>query len=85
MDWCAIVYEHANYKGWQELIPTGKKTLANNDGLSSVKVKPGCAIDLYKHIDLNGNFVEVVKTLVADEDFAEGYNDEVSGVVCSCD
>lgn len=81
--WCARLYEHRNYKGWtQEIIEQGHvKILSDrNDELSSVKVKNGCTLRLYK----NHGKDELMDIVTKHKSFLNNYNDQISSLSCYC-
>jgi len=81
-DWCAKVYEHGSYGGWEEVIYEGRKNLVHrNDAISSVKVNTGCSVSFYHHT----NYVGYMVTYSAGTTFV-GYNnnDRASSVICQC-
>ena len=50
-----------------------------NDKTSSVRVRPGCILSLFKHI----NKVELLYSLTTDVSLL-GHNDQVSSLSCAC-
>ena len=84
-DWCAKIYEHVGYSGWEKVIQeTSHLDLKNeNDQTSSVRVKPGCTLNLFK----NHNNDELLDSLTADVSALgkhSTYNDQVSSLSCTC-
>ena len=87
-DWCAKLYKQKNYNqevhGWVKVIQeTFIFTLLEsnvNDQTSSVRVKPGCVLNLYK----NKNKVWLLDSLTADVSDLSAYNDQVSSLSCYC-
>ena len=86
-DWCAKLYYNAyynsNHLGWEKVVGeisqfdlTGNK----NDQASSVKVKPGCTLKLFKDHDNVG----LLYSLTADVPFLSAHNDQVSSLSCTC-
>ena len=51
-----------------------------NDQTSSVRVKPGCTLDLFR--DYNNGVL--LSSLTADVSFLSAYNDQVSSLSCTC-
>ena len=51
-----------------------------NDQTSSVKVKSGCTLKLFKH----HNDGVLLSSLTADLSFLGAYNDQVSSLSCTC-
>ena len=51
-----------------------------NNHASSVKVRPGCTLKLFKE----HNIVGLLDSLTADVSFLEDYNDQVSSLSCTC-
>ena len=51
-----------------------------NDQTSSVKVKPGCTLKLFKH----HNDGVLLSSLTADLSFLGAHNDQVSSLSCTC-
>jgi len=82
IDWCAKIYEHANYRGWEKVIQeTSRLELTNkNDQTSSVRIKPGCTLKLFKHYNSPG----LLDSLTAGVWFLSAYNDQVSRLSCTC-
>ena len=87
-DWCAEIYENKNYNqgigGFVKVIPEDfiytMQLTNDNDQISSVKVKPGCVLNLYK----NYNKIWLLDTLTADVSELSAYNDQVSSLSCYC-
>ena len=80
-DWCAKLYEHDDFNGWEQVIPeTDYGTPSHNDAVTSIKVRDGCTFKAFKHIDK----AELLETLTNDEAHLEHNNDEVSSFSCSC-
>ena len=87
-DWCAKIYEHAKFKGWEKVVgETTQLDLTGNENnqLSSVRVRPGCTLHLFK----NSNNDDTKKSLTSDDngfnnDFNHDYNDQVSSLSCTC-
>ena len=85
LDWCAKLYQHGSYKGWEKVV--GETTQLDltgneNDQLSSVRVRPGCTLDLFKHSNNDGFLV----SLTGDVSYHELHdsNDQVSSLSCTC-
>ena len=80
-DWCAKLYEHDDFNGWEQVIAeTDYGTPSHNNAVTSIKVRDGCTFKAYKHVDK----VELLETLTSDESHLEDNNDEVSSFSCSC-
>ena len=84
-DWCAKIYQHGDsdaYSGWEKVIQeTSNLDLTNeNDQTSSVRVKPGCTLNLFR----NYNNGELLGSLTADVSALSAYNDQVSSLSCTC-
>ena len=81
-DWCAKIYEDNGYSGWEKVIQeTSNLDLTNeNDQTSSVRVKPGCTLNLFR----NYNNGELLGSLTADVSALSAYNDQVSSLSCTC-
>ena len=83
VDWCAKLYRHENYKGWESIVEqTSQLDLQNghNNRVSSVKVKPGCTLKLYKGHSNTG----LLGTWTSDDTFLDGSNDQASSLSCDC-
>ena len=80
-DWCAKYYEHSDYNGWEKVVgEISQLDLTNeNDQTSSVKVRPGCTLTLFKH----WHKVELLYSLTTDVSLL-GHNDQVSSLSCAC-
>ena len=79
---CASLYEHKNFGGWKEDVDMGEgNILHRNDHVSSVKVRQGCTLNAYRHI----NFKDMMFTVTEDvtrlhhED-----NDHMTSYRCYC-
>ena len=86
-DWCAKYYQHAYYNayynGWERVVGEISQfdlTGNENDQASSVKVKPGCTLKLFK----DHNNVGLLYSLTADVTFLSAHNDQVSSLSCTC-
>ena len=80
-DWCAKLYEHNSFNGWEQVIPeTDYGTPSHDDAVSSIKVRDGCTFKAYKH----HNKGELLETLTNDKAGLEHNNNEVSSFSCSC-
>ena len=84
-DWCAKLYEHAISNGWEKVV--GETTQLDltgneNDQLSSVRVRPGCTLHLFKNSNNDGFLV----SLTGDVSYHELHdsNDQVSSLSCNC-
>ena len=51
-----------------------------NNHASSVRVKPGCHLKLFKE----HNDIGLLYSLAADDSFLSAYNDQVSSLSCTC-
>ena len=84
LDWCAKLYQHGSYKGWEKVV--GETTQLDltgneNDQLSSVRVRPGCTLHLFKYSNNDG----FKKSLTSDvHGFINSFNDGVSSLSCTC-
>ena len=57
-------------------------TKEENDKTSSVRVRPGCTLKLFK--DYTHNSIKLLGSLTKDVGFLTAYNDEVSSFSCTC-
>ena len=83
-DWCAKLYQHAYYGGWEHKVEetNGKRVgihASKNDEVSSVKVKTGCKFTAYKDYYGNASF-----TINEDMDWFREANDQLSSYSCIC-
>ena len=83
--WCAKLYEHGNYLGWQhEVSETLDESLVEhgkNDKVSSIKVRPGCTFKGYHHSGLN----DLMFTVSSDMSFVGiDNNDKMTSFSCEC-
>ena len=81
-DWCSKVYEHDDFNGWE--IAVGETTqldLTGNeeDELTSVRVRPGCTLNLFENLYNEG----LLGSLTSDVSLVN-YNDKVSSLSCTC-
>ena len=85
----AIVYEHADYKGWKVNFSVGEFNLPNiearggkNDQISSLKVMPGYRAKLYEHADFKGKEVIFTPGNYNFKDFLKkgAKNDDISSI-----
>jgi hypothetical protein len=82
-DWCAKIYEDDDFGGWE--IVVGETTLLNlntiqfEDKLTSVRVRPGCTLDLFDHWNNDG----LLGSLTSNVSLVN-YNDKVSSLSCTC-
>ena len=82
-DWCAKIYRHINYGGWEKVIQeTNMLDLrgSKNNHASAVKVYPGCTLKLFNE----HNNVGLLESHTTDVSFLSAYNDEVSSLSCTC-
>ena len=79
--WCAKIYQHWRFNGWKKEVGFGQFDLLENenDEISSVKVRPGCTLKLFR----DPNNVGLLDSLTTDADFLSGYNDQVSSFSCT--
>merc|ERR1711892_276721 len=82
-DWCAKLYQHNWYNGWQMVV--GAERRINhlkhlNDQTSSVRVRHGCTLKLFKHV----NYDWLLGSLTHDVSALPAYNDQVSSLTCTC-
>merc|ERR1712241_1349725 len=86
--WCAKLYEHRDYKGWEEIVREEVMPVnlnkAHNDQLSAAKVNNGCTLKLYKHYNHHIHDQILLDILTSNLSFTSGYDDEVSSVSCTC-
>ena len=81
-DWCTKIYEHIDFKGWEKVVgETSQLDLTGNeeDELTSVRVKPGCTLNLFE----NHNNQKFMESLTADASSLKK-NDKASSVSCTC-
>ena len=85
-NWCAKLYEHGGYSGWEYLIPetNGVTNIdsSKNNGASSVKVRNGCQFVAYQGYD--GQNLLVTLTEDSDTEFVTNHNDKTSSYSCNC-
>jgi hypothetical protein len=83
-DWCAKIYEDAKFNGWEKVVFSMTRldlTGNENDQLTSVRVRPGCTLHLFKNSN-NDGFLE---SLTSDISYhGTIYNDQVSSLSCTC-
>ena len=87
-DWCAKIYEHYWYNhyykyGWLKVVGAGSRLNLHsylNDQTSSVRVRPGCTLKLFK----NFNYGWLLGSLTYDVSALTAYNDQVSSLTCTC-
>ena len=90
-DWCAKLYEHGKFTGW-EFIATetnengvnGVKSFiasSKNNAVSSIKVRNGCQLTAYQ--ETNGE--NPLFTINKDLSFDLSTNDKLSSYSCTCD
>ena len=85
-DWCAILYEHKDFKGWSKVIRVTSLldlggTIYDN-AITSVRVRPGdsCILGLYEHWG-----VGLLESRTDDDkELNDDKNDKVSSVSCTC-
>ena len=83
-DWCAKIYEHDDFTGWEKVV--GETTQLDltgneNDQLSSVRVRPGCTLHLFKNSNNDGSSMSLTSD---DNGFNFSFNDQVSSLSCTC-
>ena len=82
-EWCARLFQHADYKGWtQEIHEEHHVEISSdrNDELSAVKVKDGCTLKLYRHYGKK----ELVYIATKHNSFLKNDNDMISSLSCHC-
>ena len=87
-DWCAKLYQHYWYNhyynyGWLKVVGAGSRLNLHsylNDQTSSVRVRPGCTLKLFKHI----NYDWLLGSLTYDVSALTAYNDQASSLTCTC-
>ena len=82
-DWCAKYYQDSYFNGWEKVVgKTSQLDLSGNenDQASSVRVRPGCTLKLFR----DPNNVGLLYSLTTDFDFLSDYNDQVSSFSCTC-
>ena len=82
-DWCAKYYEHTDFNGWEKVVGEISQfdlTGNENNQATSVRVKPGCTLKLFK----DHKNVGLLYSLTADVLFLSAYNDQVSSLSCTC-
>ena len=78
--WCARLYEHDDYNGWEQWVSeTNYGTPSHNDAVTSIRVKDGCTLIAYKHIN-KGTLLE---KFTSDVSLLKD-NDEISSFSCNC-
>ena len=80
--WCAKLYEHNDYNGWEQIVhDTSYGTPSHNDAVTSIKVqsRDKCTFKAYKHI----NKGDLLETLTSDNSLLND-NDDLSSFSCSC-
>ena len=90
-DWCAKIYEHGKYKGWEKVIgETSKLDLMGNenDALSSLKVLPGCTLKVFADHN-NEGLLKTFTNFHNDDDIVDDFgpytfDDQVSSLSCTC-
>ena len=88
-DWCAKIYEPSNFTNplYKVVGETTQLDLTENeeDELTSVKVRPGCTLHLFKNSN-NDGFSGSLTNITGDVKHHEGYgrNDQVSSLSCTC-
>ena len=82
LDWCAKYYQNFDFDGWEEVVgETSQLDLTEyNDQASSVRVNPGCTLNLFADY----NNVGLLYSLTADVLSLSAYNDQVSSLSCTC-
>ena len=81
-DWCAKIYEHADFTGWEKVVgETSQLNLEGNedDQLTSVIVRPHCTLDLFDNWNNDG----LLGSLTSNVSLVN-YNDKVSSLSCTC-
>ena len=81
-DWCAKLYEHDEYKGWEEEVSqTNYGVLSNShrDAVTSIRVRDGCNFKGYKYSDKS----TLIEDL-SDDVHHLANNDELRSYSCSC-
>ncbi|MBA3544901.1 MAG: peptidase inhibitor family I36 protein [Nannocystis sp.] len=81
---CATLYEHKDFKGSRLEVNKGAvKWIGGpwNDQVSSLKVRAGCVLNAYEHVNFGGAH----KAFQANVPWVgAGWNDKISSFVCSC-
>ena len=80
---CAQLYEHDRYNGWVENVGETEngQLLHRNDMVSSVKVRPGCTLNAYRHINPEDHLF----TATDDMNYVgHPNNDHMTSFSCSC-
>jgi hypothetical protein len=81
---CATIYEHRDFKGERRGVSTGRDAFVGNlwnDVISSVRVKPGCVLNVWKHANYRGPQA----SFSGDVPYVgSSWNDEISSYTCSC-
>ena len=81
-DWCSKLYEHDDFNGWEKAVgETTQLDLTGNeeDELTSVRVRPGCTLNLFENYNNDG----LLGSLTSDVSLVN-YNDQVSSLSCTC-
>ena len=87
-DWCAKIYEHANFNGWVKVIgETTQLDLTEHEEneLTSARVRQGCTLNLFKNSN-NNWFLGSLISITSDVRYHpwHGHNDQVSSLSCTC-
>ena len=80
---CAKYYQHSDFNGWEKVVEETNQLDLNgneNNQATSVRVKPGCTLTLFK----DHNNIGLINSLTSDVSFLS-HNDQVSSVSCTCD
>lgn len=84
--YCAKIYQHQNYKGKKRIVNPGGQinNLSDfndwNDAISSVKVAPGCRINLFQHSHFRG----LSNLYTYSTPNVGAYNNAFSSLTCRC-
>ena len=87
-DWCAKIYEPSNFTNplYKVVGETTQLDLTENeeDELTSVKVRPGCTLHLFKNSNNDGTQESFIKDVNYHYLQVNGFNDQVSSLSCTC-
>ena len=91
-DWCAKLYQHYWYNhyynyGWLKVVGAGSRLDLHsylNDQTSSVRVRPGCTLKLFKHKNCDWLLRSFTYDVNAFTAYNGNFNDQASSLTCTC-
>ena len=91
-DWCAKLYQHYWYNhyynyGWLKVVGAGSRLDLHsylNDQTSSVRVRPGCTLKLFKHKNCDWLLRSFTSDVNAFTAYNGNFNDQASSLTCTC-